>query len=413
MKEVSLLDEIVMKKEEGMSLSEILSLPKNKKLTESEQENYKEIKKAINNRSPLATDANRNKLLSLVKNKEDLQKLRIGIGNRICASFMKQLGIEPGEKKDKDKEINKFLKTLCSEHKRITDAYTCNKSTVKSAIALLDKEGKLKYIKDMIDYNMIDSYIKLMESEEKNKNAIISEVQKHPMYNYFFKNIFGVGPEIAAVCLALFDPYKARHSSSFISFAGLNPVTVYSEDEDGNLEEKLIGNCKKYTEVTEILDKDGKIVDKKGITYNPFLKTQLLGVMATNLIMLSIQKVYVTDDEGNWLDKNGNVTKNKDHRVDTGRRIVKGKYANAYIDFKRRKLNDGVERNGKHIEFMAKRYMAKQFVIDLWEAWRTMLGLPVSDRYELEFLGRAPHKWPNYSEYHISELKDAKEITED
>ena len=43
-KEVTLLDEIVMKKEEGMSLSEILSLPKNKKLTESEQENYKEIK---------------------------------------------------------------------------------------------------------------------------------------------------------------------------------------------------------------------------------------------------------------------------------------------------------------------------------------------------------------------------------
>ena len=74
-------------------------------------------------------------------------------------------------------------------------------------------------------------------------------------------------------------------------------------------------------------------------------------------------------------------------------------------------MNDGVDRNGKHIEFMAKRYMAKQFVIDLWEEWRTMLNLPVSDRYELEFLGRAPHKWPNYSEYHVSELKDSDDMS--
>lgn len=399
---------------EKKSISEELGFEKGKVLTKAQQEEYKEEKRR-RSATPLDSDFSREKILQMVKNKEDLQKLRIGVGNRICASYMRQFGIKPGEKKDEDAELDKVLKKLCSEYDRITDAYIQNGSSAKKEIRNLQEAGQLQYILDMIDYNLIDSYVKILEAEEKNRKALCDEVESHPVYG-FFEEVRGVGPEMAAVCLALFNPYKARHVANFWSFAGLNPVTVLKEkkekgktvlDENGDpiIEEKVIGNCKQYLETSECLSKDGKVIEKRGITYNPFLKTQLLGVMASNIIKSSIKKIYVTDDNGNWLDKDGNITTNKSKRVDSGYRQAVGKYANVYMDFKRRKLNDGQGRPASQVEAMAKRAMIKEVVKDLWIYWRTYLGLPVTTPYEIEFLGRAPHKWPNLEEYNLAEFK--------
>jgi len=42
---------------------------------------------------------------------------------------------------------------------------------------------------------------------------------------------------------------------------------------------------------------------------------------------------------------------------------------------------------------MAKRYMIKQFIRDLWVVWRGAAGYEVSEPYEVAKLGNKPHKY--------------------
>jgi hypothetical protein len=45
-----------------------------------------------------------------------------------------------------------------------------------------------------------------------------------------------------------------------------------------------------------------------------------------------------------------------------------------------------------HIDSMAKRYMLKMFLYDLYVAWRTIEGLPVRNLYQEEYLKREHNK---------------------
>ena len=53
--------------------------------------------------------------------------------------------------------------------------------------------------------------------------------------------------------------------------------------------------------------------------------------------------------------------------------------------------------------------MIRNFVRDLWVAWRTVEGLPVTVPYEQEFLGKAPHKWPNLVVYNENQANIVRE----
>jgi hypothetical protein len=238
---------------------------------------------------------------------------------------------------------------------------------------------------------MIEEYVLLLKAEEKNKEALKEVVSQYPLWESFFKQVPGCGPELAGVCIALFDPYKARHAAGFWSFSGLNPVRITNKEG----KEQIIGNCKRYTTMQEYIDKEGKVQQKKGITYNPDLKTALLGVGATNFLKAGIRSIK--DEE------------TKEVLAVT----AKGKYANMYMDYKHRKHMQYPEYSLKHIDSMAKRWMMRNFVRDLWVAWRTLEELPVSRPYEEEFLGRAPHKWPNLCSYDpVTMSMDPKKATE-
>jgi hypothetical protein len=77
-------------------------------------------------------------------------------------------------------------------------------------------------------------------------------------------------------------------------------------------------------------------------------------------------------------------------------------YREFYDNYKNRKMNDPkyieeIKENKKknpkskgigHIDNMAKRYMIKQFLKDLYVQWRTVEGLPVRNFYEEEYLGK-------------------------
>lgn len=314
------------------------------------------------------------KIFQLVKMKYDLQKLRIATGNRLCASFNIQLGQQPSTpQQDMPDESQKLLKKLTAEYDRITDAMIENKASVNKVIKELSEE--LDWVRSKLDYDLISEYVSLLEVEKRNIASMKKLVREHPLYDAFFntEQCKGIGEETAAACIALFDVYKARHAASFWKYAGLNPVKRVNKDGEVVIE----GNSKKYTEEFEYTNPStGEVKKKRGITYNPELKTILLGVTAGNIIKCCIRKEK--DEDGEF----------------TGNIIASG-YAVQYMDYKNRKKQQHPEWSDGHIHNVAKRWMIRNFVRDLWVAWRTVEGLPVTVPYEQEFLGKAPHKWPN------------------
>lgn len=117
------------------------------------------------------------------------------------------------------------------------------------------------------------------------------------------------------------------------------------------------------TEMQTYKDKNGEEQLKRGITYNPVIKTKLMGVLT------------------------GCLLKAKDPV-----------YSQIYYDVRKRYENSEYHK-GKtagHINMMAQRYMIKQFLRNLWVTWRDMEDLPVDEPYEIAKLGNLPHHINDY-----------------
>lgn len=104
----------------------------------------------------------------------------------------------------------------------------------------------------------------------------------------------------------------------------------------------------------EYTNKKGELAVRKSITFNPWLKSKIIGVLVPSFLRLNnerYRKVY--DDYKHRLE---NHVKYKD--------VSKG-----------------------HRHSMALRYVAKIFLLDLYLVWRKMEGLPVSAPYHEAKLG--------------------------
>lgn len=118
------------------------------------------------------------------------------------------------------------------------------------------------------------------------------------------------------------------------------------------------GRRKGDTEMFEYTDSEGNRKMKRGITYNPTIKTKLMGVLT------------------------GCIIKAKDPE-----------YSQIYYDYKAR-LDNSVkckDYTPAHKNMMAQRYMIKQFLRNLHTTWRQLEGLPIYEPYEVEKLGNKPH----------------------
>lgn len=140
---------------------------------------------------------------------------------------------------------------------------------------------------------------------------------------------------------------------------------VYEDIETGEEyigEARLLehGRSMRDTEMVEYIDKNGKVATRRSLTYNPIVKTKLMGVLS------------------------GCLLKAKDPT-----------YSTMYYDYKARldkeawckDFSDGRK------NMMSLRYMIKQFLRNLWYEWRTLEGLEVDYPYEVAKLGNKPHKW--------------------
>jgi hypothetical protein len=391
-------------------------------------------------------DAQKQKIRSLVSGVYDLQKLRISTGNRIVQSFNIQMGQEPSTKQeDMEKETQQMIEKLRKEYKLITDAYidkqyaeiitddevkdkrkantvkgnAKGKTSIKRAaknnedgtrtdIKIIelaknasidsviksmtadDKSG-ISEIKNKLDYELIGTYVDLGDAEERMTKILSKEVEKHPMWDKFFKDVKGCGPLMAAVCIAYFDIDKARHVSSFWRYAGLDTVDVIKDD--GTVVNE--GRSKRHLVDQTYIDANGKEQTKKGLGYNPILKTKLVGVLGSCLIKAGLRSLKGEDGKP-ILDEDGNK-----------QYITSSKYAQCYVDYLHR-LNNRADKDKftePHKYAMANRYMVKMFIRDLWVTWREYEGYEVSEPYEVAKLGYKPHK---YNEYHERIAKETQ-----
>ena len=275
-------------------------------------------------------------LRTLVRGAYEIQKLRIQAGNRIVANWKVKAGQTPGEKEDvMDDEGKKLLQIIRLSYTRITDGLV-NLPTSKRFTG----DG---VIDDYTELCLVSQYITLEKQEKEHFAKLRIIIQEHPLWKNFLVNVRGVGPAMASVIISELDPHKAKYPSSFWKFCGLDVC------EDG----KGRSRRKEHLRTIEYTNKEGKPAERQGITFNPFIKTKMMGVLASSFLRAG------------------------------------GEYADIYNAYKTRLMNHPVhaEKTKIHRHNMAMRYMCKCFLLNLHMAWRKLEGLPVSVPYAEAKLG--------------------------
>jgi len=257
-----------------------------------------------------------------------IQKTRIRVGNNIVSNFKIKLGQDPSSPEtDLDADAKLLLKNLRESYKKITDG-------VATMTPRKFKEDGL--ISDFSEFALVQQYDRLVTNEDEALKQIKYAVRDFDIYRNFLEDVKGVGPTMAAVIISGFDIHKAEYPSSLWAYAGLDVV-------------KGTGRSRKKEHLIEqtYTDAEGKEQTKMGISFNPFLKTKLIGVLGSSFVKTN------------------------------------GKYREIYDNYKHRISNmpAHAEKSKGHINNMAIRYTVKRFLVDLHYHWRTMEGLPVADEY--------------------------------
>lgn len=281
-------------------------------------------------------------LRAMVRGAYDLQKLRIEQGNRLVAQFKSKLGHQPGtrEKESIDDEGLDLLKQLKASFKKLTEGVARELPTKK-------KWKGDNLIATYTEACLLHQYLEMEKAEGSQFRRLESILEEFPVYSEFLIGVKGCGPAMSAIIISEIDIAKARYVSSLWKFCGLDVVRV-GEEEQGR------SRRKEHLREIKYLDKDGKEATRVGITFNALLKTKLTGVL------------------GGCFIKAGNET-----------------YRKIYDDYKRRLENHPKwkDRTKGHRHNAAIRYMIKQFLMDLYVAWRPLEGLEVAKPYHEAKLG--------------------------
>lgn len=290
----------------------------------------------------------RDVLRTIVRGAYDVQKMRIQMGNRIVANFKAKLGQKPGEKEETiESEGKELLADLRQRYARLTDGV--------ARVKLKDFEGD-ELISSYTELCLLGQYFSLEGAEKEHFKRLGEILLEYAIYREFLSGVKGIGPAMAGVILSEIDITKARHPSSLWKYAGLAVMS------DGR------GQSKRAEHLIDLeyTDRDGERATRKSITFNPFLKTKLIGVLASSFLR-SGDSPYAQ------------VYRNYKHRLESHARW--GTH------------NDGKREDGKLITSkgrrhnMSLRYMVKMFLIDLYAAWRKLEGLPVSAPFHEAKLG--------------------------
>jgi len=176
---------------------------------------------------------------------------------------------------------------------------------------------------------LVDVWHDFEKQEKALKKQIEIEVERFPIYTNFLSEVKGCGPLLSAVIITEFDINIATTVSKMWAFAGLAPGR-------------------------------DRLVKGQKSCFNTFLRSKLCGVLG-----------------GSFLK-------------------CKSPYSVHYYEYKNRLENSESvtwkDATKIHIHRAAMRKMIKEFLKDLYVAWRTLDDLPMRRPYEEEYLGRSHHE---------------------
>src|SRR5215475_6609470 len=228
-------------------------------------------------------------LRAMVKGAYDLQLVRMQTGIRLVDNFRAKLGLkrkddaelDDAERERLEKEAADIIEQLRASYKRLTDGIARHRT--------LPDKAKFKgddLISTYPEIVLNHQYFSMEKSETQMFASLEHTLNAFPVYTTWLRDQRGVGPAMAGVLLAYLDPHKARHISSFWKYAGLD----VGPDNRGRSRraEHLVERS--YT------DKNGAARTRMGITYEPFLKTKLMGVLAGNFLRSASPWRQVYDD---------------------------------------------------------------------------------------------------------------------
>ena len=276
----------------------------------------------------------------MVRSAYDLQKLRVQMGNRIVANFKAKLGQPPSvsEEDSLDDDGKQVLDDLRTEYKKITDG-------VKTFPRQANFKGT-EIISTYTELCLIAQYMTMEQQEDTAFRRLGSILREYPIFTEFLDKVKGIGPAMAGVIISEFNIHRAKYPSSMWAYAGLDVAA------DGR------GRSRKaeHLVVRQYTDREGKPAERNGITFNPFLKTKLIGVLATSFL-----------------------------------RVGDNPYRDIYLGYKNRLENHPkwgtAEVSKGHRHNASMRYMIKRFLVDLYKVWRAIEGLAVAPEYSEGKLG--------------------------
>lgn len=386
-----------------------------------------------------ATDMNA-VIRTMVRSAYDLQQVRIQDGNRVTGNFKAKLGMKSdGMTEDQlAKEDKKVLDKLRESYKRITDGIVQEgKDAIEGKLPTAKKFVGDELISSYAELILVDQYMVLLNAEESHFNKLNGLLKCMPIYNEFLEGVTGCGTAMSAVLISEIDITKAEYPSSLHAYAGLDCVIVGKyTDEAGKeffipawkIEEFYQTNDSDVVMMThdrypveltsvgrsrkdfclvkrEYVSKDGENKVRDSITFNPFLKTKLIGVLGPSFLkggktfvegslMGGAKRLELALSIG-FLKPSGNAEQVKNAVIDflkfRGYSVVteNTKYGEIYYQYKFRLQNDSrhASKSDGHRHNMAIRYAVKMFLVDYYVAARRLADLPVSLTYAEAKLG--------------------------
>lgn len=323
----------------------------------------------------------------------DLQKVRIQLGNRTDdpALYVIKKDAHTGKEKRTKKKatramMDQALVDLVGSLKKDPDA--APESSERPAEIILDEEDRLFLRRQNL----------LLESLEADTlEQIAAAIKRFPIFGEFLQGVKGCGPTMSAVILSEVQMAYEVPPETLSGDDVLRTTDITVTDDQGKdwqythaVHKVMVENTdpeskkvvaqpvevtRKYFRKGEKLYHDvcptvsslwsysGLAVDTstgkarrraKGVRFNwnPFLKTKVLGVLASCMI------------------KSGSP------------------YREHYDNYKHRKEASGWGNSAAHRHNAAMRVMMKKFLQDLWVEWRRLEGFPTPKPYAEAMLGR-------------------------
>ncbi len=167
---------------------------------------------------------------------------------------------------------------------------------------------------------------------------------------------------MAGVIISEIDISKAKYPSSLWAYAGLD----VGSDGQGR------SRRKEHLVDRTYINKAGNEATRVGITFNPFLKTKLMGVLASSFLRVK---------DSPYAD----IYRAYKHRLENHPKYGIANDAARVAEVKEKDDHKYAPKGHRHN--MALRYMVKRFLVDLYNNWRRLEGLPVAPEYSEGKLG--------------------------